>query len=161
MDKNHDLSSLGASGQGIVVERRDIMKGIALMASGAFATAVHSTSVHGDTKKEEKSSRAPSTSSVTAQDDSPVVDTSSGKVVGYIRNGICAFKGIAYGDTTEGANRFMPPAKPKAWNGVRSSRQQDRGGEQSRWRGAGEHCGGLILFAQSRARPDPVGVFAQ
>jgi hypothetical protein len=37
--------------------------------------------------------------------------------------GIFTFKGIPYGDTTEGANRFIPPAKPKGWSGVRSSRQ--------------------------------------
>ncbi len=42
MDKNQDLSSVGASGQGIVVERRDVIKGIALIAGGAFATTVSS-----------------------------------------------------------------------------------------------------------------------
>jgi para-nitrobenzyl esterase len=123
MGKNHELSSVGVAGQGIVVERRDMMKGIAFMAGGAFATAVHATPVQADTKREEKASHGTSTFSVVARDDSPVVDTSAGKVAGYIRNGIFAFKGIPYGDTTEGANRFMPPAKPKPWSGVRSSRQ--------------------------------------
>ena len=123
MNKNHELFSVGVSGQGIAVERRDMMKGIAFMAGGAFATAVHATPVHADTKREEKASHATSTFSVVARNDSAVVDTSAGKVAGYIRNGIVAFKGIPYGDTTEGANRFMPPAKPKPWSGVRSSRQ--------------------------------------
>ena len=58
-----------------------------------------------------------------ARDESPIVATSAGKVAGYVRKGIFTFKGIPYGDTTEGANRFVPPAKPKAWSGVRSSRQ--------------------------------------
>jgi para-nitrobenzyl esterase len=62
-----------------------------------------------------------SASSVIALDESAVVATSAGKVAGYIRKGIFTFKGIPYGDTTEGANRFMPPVKPKPWSGVRSS----------------------------------------
>ena len=58
-----------------------------------------------------------------ARDDAPVVETEAGKVIGYIRNGINTFKGIPYAETTAGANRFMPPVKPKPWTGVRSSRQ--------------------------------------
>jgi para-nitrobenzyl esterase len=123
MDKNQEASSIGASGQRIVVERRDMMKGIALMAGGAFATAIHAEPVRADTSKTNKSAHPNSDSSVVAHDDAPIVSTSAGKVVGYLREGICTFKGIPYGDTTEGANRFMPPAKPKPWNGVRSSRQ--------------------------------------
>ena len=57
----------------------------------------------------------------------------TGKVAGYVRQGIFCFKGIPYGDTTAAPNRFRPPAKPKPWTGVRSSRQygyvapQDKG----------------------------------
>jgi para-nitrobenzyl esterase len=46
------------------------------------------------------------------------VQTESGKVVGYAENGIYLYKGIPYAE----AERFMPPNKPKAWEGVRSSR---------------------------------------
>ncbi len=123
MDKNQDLSSVGASGQGIVVERRDVIKGIALIAGGAFATTVSSAPMHAEAAEAENSTHLNSNPSVVAQDNNPIVATSAGRVVGYLRNGICTFKGIPYGDTTEGANRFMPPAKPKPWNGVRSSRQ--------------------------------------
>ena len=47
-----------------------------------------------------------------------VVDTSGGKVRGYVRNGIRVFKGIPYADNAGGANRFMAPMKPKPWSGV-------------------------------------------
>jgi para-nitrobenzyl esterase len=63
------------------------------------------------------------TASIVAADGAPIVDTTSGKVVGYERNGIQTFKGIPYAESTAGANRFMPPVKVKSWSGVRSSRQ--------------------------------------
>lgn len=59
--------------------------------------------------------------------------TRFGKVAGYRRDGIFAFKGVPYGDDTAGANRFQPPRPPKPWPGVRSSRNfgpvapQDKG----------------------------------
>jgi len=56
-----------------------------------------------------------------ASQNNAVVTTSSGSVRGYTRNGIHTFKGIPYSQPTSGANRFMPPAKPTPWTGVRSS----------------------------------------
>jgi para-nitrobenzyl esterase len=44
-----------------------------------------------------------------------VTNTSSGKVRGCILRGIHQFLGIPYGADTSGANRFMPPQKPKPW----------------------------------------------
>ncbi len=46
-----------------------------------------------------------------------VTNTESGKVRGYIHNGISTYKGIPYAQT----ERFMPPKKASAWEGVRSS----------------------------------------
>ena len=46
-----------------------------------------------------------------------VANTNSGKVRGYVQNGIFTYKGIPYAE----AKRFEAPQKPKAWQGVRSS----------------------------------------
>jgi para-nitrobenzyl esterase len=47
-----------------------------------------------------------------------VVGTTNGKVRGFVLRGIQHFLGIPYGADTSGANRFMPPQKPKPWADV-------------------------------------------
>lgn len=48
----------------------------------------------------------------------PVVATSSGRIMGRRAGDVFVFKGIRYGDTTEGPNRFMPPQPVKPTVGV-------------------------------------------
>jgi para-nitrobenzyl esterase len=50
-----------------------------------------------------------------------VAETAFGKIRGVDHNGIKIFKGIPYGASTTGANRFMPPAEPGDWSGVRDA----------------------------------------
>ena len=51
-------------------------------------------------------------------DDIAVTQTEYGKVRGYVLRGIYYFLGLPYGADTSGANRFMPPQKPKPWTDV-------------------------------------------
>ncbi len=53
--------------------------------------------------------------------DTTPVETSLGRVRGYRRNGIYAFKGVPYAASTAGAARFQPPSAHAGWSGVRSS----------------------------------------
>ena len=47
--------------------------------------------------------------------------TSAGTVRGLASGGINVFKGIRYGGTTAGKNRFMPPTRPVPWTGTRDA----------------------------------------
>jgi para-nitrobenzyl esterase len=50
-----------------------------------------------------------------------IIDTDAGKVRGLDDKGTHAFLGIPYGASTAGKARFLPPAKPQPWTGVRDA----------------------------------------
>jgi para-nitrobenzyl esterase len=47
------------------------------------------------------------------------VETASGRIQGLISSGIRQFKGVPYGASTAGVNRFQRPKPPKPWTGSR------------------------------------------
>jgi para-nitrobenzyl esterase len=49
------------------------------------------------------------------------VETTLGKIRGYVDEGVHVFKGVRYGDSTAGTARFLPPARPKRWAGIRET----------------------------------------
>jgi para-nitrobenzyl esterase len=50
---------------------------------------------------------------------SPVVGTTLGKLEGAVEEEVLVFRGIQYGKSTAGKNRFLPPETPNPWSGVR------------------------------------------
>ncbi len=50
-----------------------------------------------------------------------IAETQYGKLQGIYVDGAAMFAGIPYGASTAGAGRFMPPAKPDAWTGIRDA----------------------------------------
>ncbi len=98
------------------VARRSILKGAATLAGGALLPA-------GMVGTRAVTLAADGANTVVAGSGRAVVETTAGKVSGFIRNGIHTFKGIPYAGPVGGAARFQPPVKPKPWAGVRSSMQ--------------------------------------
>jgi para-nitrobenzyl esterase len=56
-----------------------------------------------------------------AADASPVATTKSGSIRGSLNEGIRVFKGIPYGASTAGANRFKAPRPPASWRTTRDA----------------------------------------
>lgn len=50
-----------------------------------------------------------------------VVETTAGKLRGITVDGIFQFRGVPYGASTAGANRFMPPQPVAPWSGIRDA----------------------------------------
>jgi para-nitrobenzyl esterase len=98
------------------MDRRDWLKSAATLAgaSAAFGAA----GCASETTPGGQAAATPATGTV-ATPASAVVTTRSGRIRGFTRNGVFIFKGVPYGDTTAGENRFMPPKPVKPWTDVR------------------------------------------
>ena len=95
--------------------RRDFLKSSALSLTAATVASVASQ-VQAQTAQPETRGGpgGGGTGSVFVETDSVY-----GKVQGIQTAGVREFKGVPYGASTAGRNRFMPPKKPAAWKGVR------------------------------------------
>jgi para-nitrobenzyl esterase len=100
--------------------RRDFLKSssLSLSAAGAAASAAVSTLLSGAAASQEAAPVRPLGGTATGKIFIEA-DTTYGKVQGIQTTGIKEFKGVPYGASTGGRNRFMPPKKPAAWKGVR------------------------------------------
>ncbi len=52
---------------------------------------------------------------------SPVARTHYGQIRGLSDKGVLIFRGVPYGASTAGANRFRAPQPPAAWRGIRDA----------------------------------------
>src|ERR1700688_3135570 len=93
--------------------RRALMKSSLLSGGAAFAGALFSGLIPATALGVDPSSKY----------EGPIVGTTSGKVRGVLQGGTHIFRGIPYGASTAGSNRFMPPRKPEPWTGVREALQ--------------------------------------
>jgi para-nitrobenzyl esterase len=63
-------------------------------------------------------SKVASAADVSATVSNPVIETSVGRIRGFVHDRVAGFKGVPYAAPTDGAGRFMPPAARKPWAGT-------------------------------------------
>ena len=67
----------------------------------------------------DREGRLPSEQQLFIGDSIAIARTEYGRVQGFLVNDIYTFRGIPYGASTAGENRFMPPQPPDPWEGIR------------------------------------------
>jgi para-nitrobenzyl esterase len=93
------------------IGRRDFIGSVSAMAGAAIAAPAIIGALGG---RPAYARKAADTASVIAK-------TSGGQLRGVSDDGVISFKGVRYGESPAGANRFKPPVKAKPWTGVRDA----------------------------------------
>jgi para-nitrobenzyl esterase len=76
-------------------------------------------------------------------------ETTYGRIRGIDNNGIKTFKGIPYGASTAGTNRFMAPAEPAKWTGVRDALEYGKSAPQRDPAASPRAAGGLTISGEN------------
>ena len=105
------------------VGRRAFLQGAGLLGAGAASSLLPAALPAKAAPEERKGGSGPK---LTASDADTVVEIASGRIRGFKRRGIYTFRGIPYGDSTSGENRFMAPKPAKPWAGIRDTLQFGR-----------------------------------
>jgi para-nitrobenzyl esterase len=125
----NSLDDLGRSAP-ISRDRRRVLGGIAASCAGLAGTVITSSNPLPPSPAPQAALHEPQApcrpAKVVTSNEATVVEISSGKVRGYKRNGVYIYKGVPYGASTSGANRFMPSVKPEPWSGIRNALQYGR-----------------------------------
>ncbi len=105
--------------------RRALVGGLAAVA-GLASTVILPTEVMAQSSQAAGAEVPCGRTTVVASDAATVAETTAGKIRGFARNGVYIFKGVPYGASTAGEMRFMPPARPEPWKGIRNALQYGR-----------------------------------
>jgi para-nitrobenzyl esterase len=118
-NRNRTKENDTTSGVVETVTRRNLLRGAAATLAGGAAAAMLPSAASAP--KAPAMITGSGRKVISASSTKNVVETDSGKIYGYTRDGVVGYRGIPYAATTSGAGRFMPPGKVTPWAGTRSA----------------------------------------